>query len=968
MKKLDADPSVGCIVFTGGKGRSFCAGGDFKETCDFTGGDEIDRWLDDVTGLYTTIAGISTSVIAAIDGYAVGLGLQIALCCDYRIGSDTCYLMMPEFKVGIACNCGGYLLEAVIGRSVMQKMLFTCDRWSAQDALKDGLLHEVVPSKDLAAKALERAQIIASWEEEAVQGTRTHINARLVSGINALGDKAKQSHRAAFSTGKAQVNMKQIITKSQNQSQDQLGAPSWILLTNQPVPSLGKTLKKTNGSGVHTYGEGAALSAKDFSWLENDDVPAKKFSEWATSFEIKGDVVRIRTGAMNDPPLYMVRNTTTRAWALGTDAFTLHIVRSQWGMPVGFVDPTVINRDETTSFMGVSQLPAHSSITLRNADLGGWAVEMSVHPDPILAALNPQISDFKEAGSAFIRSLQSSISELTFGEKSVATLLSGGIDSGAVTTFAVLAGLNVTAYSAGSPWGNEHAEAAELAEFLGIKHVKLDFSAEELLDAAPESMRALGTAEQERVDIALTITACMRSGAIKEPHVLTGYGNDLLNLGLPPDSRQVEDLIQEIIDGVDITRHSGEFTDYVARVWGKKLSHPYWHKDVIQTALDIKPLLKVQGGREKAYFRAAMEPFVPESTAWRIKIGIHLGGGLQGGLDAMFGGREGKVAAYHDAFKAITARLLVDPFANILDLKPKVAQINGNGHTNGHTNGRTNGSSSPSKALLPTGAGFVIDGAFVADEASLASLVKNILAKITEARFILVRNLSLSEDKFKWVSNTLGNPVNHKFQTGSSELMKLPATRDKGNVVLGRGMLPVHTDGLFTNNRPDLIMLYAAEFSDLPGSGETTVVDQVAAMKELPKELIQKLESVEFEYKVVESGHHMQKPEDKWFSVPPITTAKGRKCLGVSLQFPPGTETSWLLRIKGWSDEGSTALLKELDDFVYQERYLYQHPWKVGDLLVMDNYGTLHGRTAISEKGERCLYRGQVNRRDMAAT
>jgi asparagine synthetase B (glutamine-hydrolysing) len=257
---------------------------------------------------------------------------------------------------------------------------------------------------------------------------------------------------------------------------------------------------------------------------------------------------------------------------------------------------------------------------------------------------------------------------LTPPPREIVTLLSGGIDSGAVTTFAVLVGLDVTAYSAGSPWGNEHEQAAELAGFLGIRHVQIDFSVEELLAAAPASMRALGTAEQERVDIALTITALLRSGVIKEAHVLTGYGNDLLNLGLPPESRETGALIQEVIDGVDITRHSGEFTDFVARLWGKRLSHPYWHRNVVQTALDIHPSLKVRDGREKAFFRTAMEPYVPKSTAWRKKIGIHLGGGLQSGLDATFGGRERKARAYCEAFKAITARLLRDPFASIDDL------------------------------------------------------------------------------------------------------------------------------------------------------------------------------------------------------------------------------------------------------------------------------------------------------------
>jgi (5R)-carbapenem-3-carboxylate synthase len=164
-------------------------------------------------------------------------------------------------------------------------------------------------------------------------------------------------------------------------------------------------------------------------------------------------------------------------------------------------------------------------------------------------------------------------------------------------------------------------------------------------------------------------------------------------------------------------------------------------------------------------------------------------------------------------------------------------------------------------------------------------------------------------------------------------------------------MLPAHTDGLFVGHRPDLIMLYASEFSDLPGSGETTVVDQVAALEEMPTKSREALEGAMFEYQIVESGHHMTSLEDNWFSKPPISLEKGRPCLAVSLQFPPDTEGSWNLRVKWLGEAESAALLDELDAFVYQKRYVYQHPWEVGDLLVLDNYGTLHGRTAISEGG-----------------
>lgn len=444
--------------------------------------------------------------------------------------------------------------------------------------------------------------------------------------------------------------------------------PSWILLANSTIPSLEKTLQETTSLGVLIYGQGAALSSGAYSWLDQDVEP-RKFSEWVTSIEVKGNLIRIRTGVMNNPPLYAIRNTTTRRWAIGTDAFTLNIARSQWRMPVGFVDPTIINCDDTTSFLGVSKLPAHSYIELKKND-SSWRFTIEELNDPVFAALDPQIDDFSQAGSMFVSSLQKAVSEMTEGEDSIATLLSGGIDSAAVTTLVVRAGLKVTAYSAGSPWGNEFEEAQELADFLGIPLVRIDFSAEDLLAALPDSMRALGTAERERVDIWLTISAVMRSGIIKEQHVLTGYGSDLLILGLPPDSNETEVLLQDIITEVDLARHSGELNDFIARTWGKKLSHPFWHEDVVHTALNIHPACKVHGGREKAFFRAAMEQYMPKSAAWRKKIGIHLGGGLQGGLDTLFGGLGHRVEIYNNVFRAITTCLLVDPFSGIDHLAP----------------------------------------------------------------------------------------------------------------------------------------------------------------------------------------------------------------------------------------------------------------------------------------------------------
>lgn len=128
LKEVSANDRVQCVVLYGGPGRFFSAGGDFNHTSSFTGGDGVDAWIDATTGLYRIILVVACPVIAAFGQHAVGLGLQIALSCDYRIGLDWVFLIMPELKMGISCNLRAYMLKTVVGRPVMQKKIFTAVR------------------------------------------------------------------------------------------------------------------------------------------------------------------------------------------------------------------------------------------------------------------------------------------------------------------------------------------------------------------------------------------------------------------------------------------------------------------------------------------------------------------------------------------------------------------------------------------------------------------------------------------------------------------------------------------------------------------------------------------------------------------------------------------------------------------------------------------------------------------------
>jgi carboxymethylproline synthase len=214
LRDLDQDPDVGCVVLYGGAGRSFAVGGDLSEPSTFTGGPEIDGWIDRITDLYVALAGIECPLVAAIDGYAIGLGLQVALCCDYRVGSARARLVMPEFRLGIACNFGALLLETVVTRAVMQAMLFTCEDWTAERSLDDGLLHKVVSQDELLDEAIADARRIAGYTRAAVRGTRPKMNTPLVRGLEEVRRQGKESHRRAFAAGEAQVRMRRILASS----------------------------------------------------------------------------------------------------------------------------------------------------------------------------------------------------------------------------------------------------------------------------------------------------------------------------------------------------------------------------------------------------------------------------------------------------------------------------------------------------------------------------------------------------------------------------------------------------------------------------------------------------------------------------------------------------------------------------------------------------------------------------------
>ncbi|KAA6172969.1 TauD/TfdA family dioxygenase [Pseudomonas marginalis] len=228
----------------------------------------------------------------------------------------------------------------------------------------------------------------------------------------------------------------------------------------------------------------------------------------------------------------------------------------------------------------------------------------------------------------------------------------------------------------------------------------------------------------------------------------------------------------------------------------------------------------------------------------------------------------------------------------------------------------------------------------------------------------LLRNIHFDEKNFRQFVESLGDKVlyaenNAKVGYGFADILSLDGTLDKEKVITGRGSLPLHTDGIMLGTQVDLIILYAADVKNNDEDGATVVCDQLAAWEEMPESLRQPLLNGHLEYLAFERGYFATVPEG-WY---PISTFRdyGRiRSLNLALPFDGQAKASWDVRVPGLSQEASSAWFVKLEQHLTAAPYLYSHRWRTGDLLIIDNQRTLHGRRSLQPNTCRKLLRGQV--------
>lgn len=202
---LAADATVRCVVLTSTHPRAFCVGADLKERNTLTD-EQLRQQRPLARSAYAGVLNLPQPVVAAVDGFALGGGFELALACDLIVAGDQAVLGLPEVSVGVIPGGGGtQLLPRRVGWSRAASLVFTARRLSAQEAERLGVVDEVVAAGSARAKALELAATIAANSpvglRAAKQAMRVGFDLPLAQGLDVEDDCW---HTVAFSPDRAE--------------------------------------------------------------------------------------------------------------------------------------------------------------------------------------------------------------------------------------------------------------------------------------------------------------------------------------------------------------------------------------------------------------------------------------------------------------------------------------------------------------------------------------------------------------------------------------------------------------------------------------------------------------------------------------------------------------------------------------------------------------------------------------------
>ncbi len=208
--QVSADPKVAAVVIYGGE-KVFAAGADVKEMAGLSYADMAARSRT-LQESFTAVARISKPVIAAITGYALGGGLELALCADFRVAGEGARVGQPEILLGLIPGAGGtQRLPRLIGPARAKDIIFTGRQVRAAEALAIGLVDQVVPDAEVESAAVAYAQRFAGGPAVALRAAKMAIDEGLDADLD-TGLEIERLHFAGmFATEDGQAGMRSFV-------------------------------------------------------------------------------------------------------------------------------------------------------------------------------------------------------------------------------------------------------------------------------------------------------------------------------------------------------------------------------------------------------------------------------------------------------------------------------------------------------------------------------------------------------------------------------------------------------------------------------------------------------------------------------------------------------------------------------------------------------------------------------------
>jgi enoyl-CoA hydratase len=211
LKAFDADPQIGCMVITGSE-KAFAAGADIGAMANYSFADVYKG--DYITRNWEQIRSIRKPVIAAVSGFALGGGCELAMMCDFIIAADNARFGQPEIKLGIIPGAGGtQRLPRAVGKAKAMDMALTGRMMDATEAERAGLVSRVVPLDKLMEETLGAALMICDYSQVAVMAAKESVNRAFEGGLTDGVMFERRLFHALFATADQKEGMDAFVNK-----------------------------------------------------------------------------------------------------------------------------------------------------------------------------------------------------------------------------------------------------------------------------------------------------------------------------------------------------------------------------------------------------------------------------------------------------------------------------------------------------------------------------------------------------------------------------------------------------------------------------------------------------------------------------------------------------------------------------------------------------------------------------------